>query len=145
VFFDDILIYNRTWEEHLKHVDEILTIMEEQTLFSKEEKCEFGLTEILYIGHAIDVEGVKVHQEKIQTIFEWSTPRTVTDLRGFFRICSYYRCFVKGFSQLVAPLTNLAKKGAFTKMKRVMSTFPVLTLPYFTHPFSWSVTHLVKG
>jgi hypothetical protein len=80
VFFDDLLIYNRTWEEHLKHVDEILTIMEEQSLFSKEEKCEFGLTKILYLGHMIGVEGVKVHQEKIQTILDWPTPRSLTDL-----------------------------------------------------------------
>jgi hypothetical protein len=61
VFFDDILIYNKMWEEHLKHVDEILTIMEEQSLFAKEAKCEFGLIEILYLGHVIGVEGVKVH------------------------------------------------------------------------------------
>jgi len=65
VFFDDLLIYSRTWKEYLKHVDEILTIMEEQSLFSKEAKCEFGLTKILYLGHVIGVEGVKVNQEKI--------------------------------------------------------------------------------
>jgi hypothetical protein len=113
VIFDDLLIYNRTWEEHLKHVDKILTIMEEQSLFSKEAKCEFGLTEILYLGHVISVKGVKVHQEKIQTILDWPTPRTLTYIRGFFGTCSYYRCFVKGFSQFVTPLTNLANKGAF--------------------------------
>jgi hypothetical protein len=64
-FFNDILIYNKTWEEHLKHVDEILTIVEEQLLFSKEAECEFGLTEILYLGYVIYVERVKVHQDKI--------------------------------------------------------------------------------
>jgi hypothetical protein len=65
VFFNDILIYNKTWEEDMKHVDEIITIMEEWSLFSKEEKCEFGLTKILYLGHVIGVEGVKVHQDNI--------------------------------------------------------------------------------
>jgi hypothetical protein len=50
VFFDDLLIYSRTWEDHLRHVDEILNIMEEQSLYAKEAKCEFGLTEILYWG-----------------------------------------------------------------------------------------------
>jgi hypothetical protein len=60
------MIYNRTWEEHLKHVDKILTIMEEQSLFYKEAKCDFGLKEILYLGHVIgNVEGVKVHWENI--------------------------------------------------------------------------------
>jgi hypothetical protein len=65
VLFDDPLIYNKTWEEHLKHVYKILTIMEEQSFFSKEAKCEFRLTEILYLGNVIGVEGVKVHQENI--------------------------------------------------------------------------------
>jgi hypothetical protein len=113
VFFDDIMIYKRTWEEHLNHVDEILTIMKEPLHFSKEEKCEFGLTTILYLGHLIGVEGVKVHQENIQTILYCPTPRSLTYMRGFFRICSYYRSFVKGFSQMVVPLTNLTKKGVF--------------------------------
>jgi hypothetical protein len=58
VFFDDPLIYNRTWEEHLRHVDEILNIMEEQSLFAKEAKCEFGMAKILYPGHVIGEKGV---------------------------------------------------------------------------------------
>jgi hypothetical protein len=85
-FFDDLLIYNKIGEEHLRHVDEILNIMEEQSLFAKEAKCEFGLTEILYLGHVISVEGVKVYQEKIQTILNWPTPRSLTELQGFFGI-----------------------------------------------------------
>jgi hypothetical protein len=54
-----------TWEEHLKHVYGILIIKEAQSLFSKEVKCEFGLTYILYLGKVIGVEGVKVYQENI--------------------------------------------------------------------------------
>jgi hypothetical protein len=53
VFFDDLLIYNKTWEEHLRHVDQILSIMEEQSLYAKESKCDFGMTEVLYLGHII--------------------------------------------------------------------------------------------
>jgi hypothetical protein len=113
VFFDDILIYNRTWEEHLRHLDEVLSIMQSQSLYAKESKCEFGMTKILYLGHIINAQGVQVHQENIQAILDWPTPRTLTELRGFFGLCSYYRRFVKGFSQLGAPLTDLTKKGAF--------------------------------
>jgi hypothetical protein len=61
VFFDDLLIYRRTWEDHIKHVDEILSIMEDQSLFTKESKCEFGLIEILFLGNIIGVKGVHVH------------------------------------------------------------------------------------
>jgi hypothetical protein len=104
------------------------------------------MTEILYLGHVIGAKGVQVHQEKIQAIMEWPTPKTLTKLRGFLGMCTYYRKFVKGFSQLCAPLTNLTKKGAFKwdeeaqimmdKMKEVMSTCPVLALPDFSLPFT---------
>jgi hypothetical protein len=53
VFFDDLLIYSKTSEEHLRHVDQILSIMEEQSLYTKESKCEFEMTEVLYLGHII--------------------------------------------------------------------------------------------
>jgi hypothetical protein len=145
VFFDDLLIYNKTWEEHLQYVEHILAIMEGQSLYAKESKCEFGMTEVLYLGHIIGVKGVQVHHEKIQAIVEWPTPKTITELRGFLRIRTYYRKFVKGLSQLCAPLTDLTKKGAFKwseeaqftfdKMKKVMSTCPVLALPDFDQSF----------
>jgi hypothetical protein len=77
---------------------------------------------------------------------EWPTPKTLTKLRGFLGMCTYYRKFVKGFSQLCAPLTDLTKKGAFKwseeaqftfdKMKKVMSTCLVLALPDFSQPFT---------
>jgi hypothetical protein len=145
VFFDDLLIYSKTWEEHLRHLEEILSIMEDQSLYAKESKCEFGMTKILYLGHVVSAQGVQVHREKIQAILDWPPPKNISHLRGFFGICSYYRRFVKGFSQLAAPLTDLTKKGAFRwtdeaqrtfdKMKEVMSTCPVLALPDFTQPF----------
>jgi hypothetical protein len=84
--------------------------MGEKSLFTKETKCEFGLIEILYLGHVIGVKGVWLHQEKIQTILYWPTPRSILEMQGFFGICNYYRHFVKGFSQLGAPLMNLTKK-----------------------------------
>jgi hypothetical protein len=71
VFFDDLLIYSMTWEEHLQHVEQILTIMEGQSLYAKESKCEFGMIEVLYLGHIIGVKGVQVHQENIQAIVVW--------------------------------------------------------------------------
>jgi hypothetical protein len=127
-------------------VDQILSVMEEQSLYSKESKCEFGMTEVLYLGHIIGGKGVQVHQEKIASIREWPTPKTLTKLRGFLGLCTYYIKFVKGFSQLCAPLTDPTKKGSFKwndeaqvtmeKMKEVMSTCPVLALPDFGIPFT---------
>ena len=103
-------------------------------------------SKVLYLGHIIGAKGVQVHQEKIQAIMEWPTPKTLTELRGFLGICTYYRKFVKGFSQLCAPLTDLTKKGTFkwseeaqftfNKMKKVTSTCPILALPDFGQPFT---------
>ena len=98
VFFDDILVYNKTWQEHMRHLDEVLSIMEAQSIYAKESKCEFGMIELLYLGHIIGAQGVQVHQEKIRAILDWPTPRNVTELRSFFELCNYYRRFVMGFS-----------------------------------------------
>ena len=83
--------------------------MEEHTLYAKESKFDFGMIEVLYLGRIIEGKGVQVPQEKIEAIMEWPAPKTLIELRGFLGICSYYKKFVKGFSQLCAPLTDLTK------------------------------------
>jgi hypothetical protein len=113
VFFDDILFYSKTWQEHMRHLDEVLSIMKAQSLYAKKSKCELSMTELLYLGHIISAQGVQVHQDKIMAILDWPKPRNVTELRSFFRLCSYYRRFVRGFSQLGATMTDLTKHGAF--------------------------------
>ncbi|XP_057835045.2 uncharacterized mitochondrial protein AtMg00860-like [Cryptomeria japonica] len=119
--------------------------MEVQSLYAKASKCEFRLTKILYLGHIIGTNGVKVHQEKIQAILDWPPPKKIYELRGFLGICSYYKRFVCRFSQLASPLIDLTKKGAFSwsesaqlafdKLKDVMSLCPVLALLDFMQPF----------
>ena len=116
-------------------MEEVLHILEEQQFYAKLSKCEFGLTEMLYFRHIIGADGVKVHEEKIQAIRDRLVLQYVTMLRGFLGICTYYRKFVKGFSQLATPLTDLTKKGAFActegaqaafdSLKEVMSSCPV--------------------
>ncbi|XP_059073577.1 uncharacterized mitochondrial protein AtMg00860-like [Cryptomeria japonica] len=103
------------------------------------------MTKILYLGHIIGADGVKVHQEKIQAILDWPPPTNISELRGFLGLCSYYKRFVHGFSQLASPLTYLTKKGAFSwlasaqiafdKLKDAMSSCSVLALPDFMQPF----------
>ena len=97
-----------TWKEHLHHLEEVLKILHDQYLFAS----EFGLTELLYLGHIIGQDGVKVDMEKIRAIIEWPRPKYLTNLRGFIGIFTYYRKFVKGFSKITSPLLDLTNKYA---------------------------------
>jgi len=145
VFFDDILIYSKTWKEHLKHLETVLSILEENEFYAKKSKCTFGKEEVEYLGHIISREGVKVDSKKIQAIKEWPKPKNVSKLRGFLGLAGYYRRFVKNYAHVTAPLTNLLKKNSFQwdeeaekcfeSVKTIMSTTPVLATPDFSKPF----------
>ena len=104
VFFDDIIIYSKTWEEHMQHLEIVSKTLQEQSLYAKISKCEFEMKEILDIGHIFGQDGVKFHMENIMAILEWPSPKNITELRGFIGICTYYKKFVKGFSKLTSPL-----------------------------------------
>lgn len=73
----------------------MLRILEEQQFYAKLSKCEFGMTEMLYLGHIIGVDRVRVHEEKIRAIRYWPELKIVTELRGFIGICTYYRKFIR--------------------------------------------------
>ena len=80
VFFDDILIYNKMWREHVRHLDQVLTILEEHQFFAKMSKCTFGKEEVDYLGHIIS-KGFKVDPIKIKAITEWPQPDNILKLR----------------------------------------------------------------
>ena len=113
VFFDDILVYSRTWEEHLAHLDIVLGILGNESLYAKESKCDLGMTKLLYLGHIISVEGVRMDPDKVKAIIEWPTLMNPTQLRGFLGLCGFYHRFVNGYSCHATPLIDLTKKGAF--------------------------------
>lgn len=145
VFFDDILIFSRSWEEHLDHVQRVFEILKTQKLFVKQKKCAFGQGEVDYMGHIISGAGVKVDNSKIHAMLDWPPPTTITELRCFLGLTGYYRKFVKDYGLIAKPLTNLLKKGkfewsslaedAFTNLKTAMTTTPTLALPDFSVPF----------
>ena len=68
----------------MRPLDEVVGILEKQSLYAKMSKCEFGMQEMLYLGHIISTNGVKVHMENIRVILDWSTPKNVTKLKGFW-------------------------------------------------------------
>ena len=77
VFFDDILIYNKPWKDHVEHVDRVLKLLKEKQLYAKSSKCFFGVQEVEYLGHIVSHEGVKVDPSKIKTIKEWKIPTSI--------------------------------------------------------------------
>ena len=81
VLFDDIIIYNKSWKDHVQHVDMVLKLLEEKQLYEKTSKCFFGVQEVEYLGHIVSHEGVKVDPNKIKAIKEWKVPTTIKQLR----------------------------------------------------------------
>jgi hypothetical protein len=145
VFFDDILIYSKSWEDHVRHVDKVLQLLKEQQLYAKPSKCFFGVKEVEYLGHIVSHEGVKVDPNKIKAMMDWPIPKTLKNLRGFLGLTGYYRKFVWNYGRITTPLTTLTKKDsfswtpeetkAFEQLKEVMCKAPVLTTPDFTKTF----------
>jgi hypothetical protein len=145
VFFDDILIYSKSWEDHVQHVDKVLQLLKEQQLYAKPSKCFFGVKEVECLGHIASHEGVKVDPNKIKAMMDWPIPKTLKNLRGFLGLTGYYRKFVRNYGRIAAPLTTLTKKDAFSwtpeatksfeQLKEVMCKAPVLTTPDFTKTF----------
>ena len=146
VFFDDILIYSKTLEEHVEHIRQVFHLLAKDKWLLKRSKCQFARQSIAYLGHVISAEGVATDPSKIQSIHSWPTPTDAKQLRSFLGLAGYYRKFVRHFAILARPLTDLLKKGtmflwtsvhdgAFTSLKNALVTAPVLALPDFSRPF----------
>jgi hypothetical protein len=146
VFFDDILVYSKTLNDHLAHLREVLAVLKNHTLYAKQSKCKFGVPQIDYLGHLISCEGVKADPSKLESMAAWPLPRNIKSLRGFLGLTGYYRKFIRGYGIIAAPLTKLLKKNAFqwtalateafNQLKQAVISPPVLRLPDFTKPFT---------
>lgn len=99
VFFDDILVFNKTKEEHIEHLKITLQILKENNLSVNMSKCQFATPTISYPGHIISA-GVATDPAKITAMLHWPTPTTVTKLRGFLGLTGYYRRFVKDYGKI---------------------------------------------
>ena len=146
IYLDDIIIFSKTFEEHMKRLEEIFGRLREANLKIKPQKCHFFCSSLKYLGHIISSEGVQTDPAKIQTIKEWPKPINTEEVQRFLGLCTYYRRFVKDFSKIASPLYKLTQKNvefrwnseceaAFSLLKTELVNAPVLKYPDFTKPF----------
>lgn len=147
VFFDDILIYSPSYEEHIQHLATVLSFLQKDQWQVKLSKCAFVQQRIAYLGHVISSEGVATDDTKIQSILTWQTQTNLKELRGFLGLTGYYRKFIQHYAIISQPLTALLKKGvmfvwteaaetAFQTLKQALVSAPVLALPNYKLQFT---------
>ncbi|XP_074293364.1 uncharacterized protein LOC141620374 [Silene latifolia] len=140
IFIDDILIYSKDEKEHFHHLRIVLETLRKNKLYAKFKKCAFWLEEISFLGHGVSEKGVQVDPQKIEAITKWPALKNVAEVRSFLGLAGYYRRFVKDFSKITQPLTNLIRKStkfvwnekceeAFYELKNRLTSAPTLTQP----------------
>ena len=136
VYLDDILVYSKSWKEHLSHIKTVLQVLHNKKLYGKLSKCYFGLKEVEYLGHILQPSGVRVDPHKTDVISKWDLPTCKKDVQSFLGLVNYYRRFIKNCSAIAKPLTSLTKNvpfqwtaehdTAFRSLKSAITTAPVL-------------------
>ncbi|GJW73366.1 putative reverse transcriptase domain-containing protein [Tanacetum coccineum] len=140
VFINDILIYLKNKQEHEDHLKLILELLKKEELYAKFSKCEFWIPKVQFLGHVIDSEGIHVDPAKIESIKDWTSPKSPTEIRQFLGLAGYYRRFIEGFSKIAKPMTKLSQKkvkfewgdkqeAAFQLLKQKLCSAPILALP----------------
>ena len=153
VFFDDILIYSRTFEEHLHHIRLVFQLLSGS---SNSPNIHLPNEKSLIWGHIISEKGVGTDPEKIAAVAQWPTPSTAKELRSFLGLAGYYRKFVRHFAIIARPLSDLLKKNtifvwtvdhqaAFDALKTALSSAPVLATPDFSKPFCLETDACANG
>jgi len=115
VYFDDILIYSLSLEDHEKHVRQVLETLRKEKLYANPKKCVFAIDHIDFLGFVVSFKGVHVDDEKVATIRDWPTSTNVSEVRSFHGLVGFYRRFVKDFSTIAAPLNAIVKKDVVFK------------------------------
>ncbi|GJS78008.1 putative reverse transcriptase domain-containing protein [Tanacetum coccineum] len=110
VFIDDILIYSKSKQEHEEHLKLILELLKKEELYTNFSKCEFWIPKVQFLGHVIDSKGIHVDPVKIESIKDWASPKTATEIRQFLGLAGYYRRFIEGFSNIAKSMTKLTQK-----------------------------------
>ena len=140
IYLDDIIVYGSSFEEHVQRLDMVLSRILDAGLKLKPEKCQLLKAEVTFLGHVVSQNGVRPNPDNVAKILSWPVPKTVTEVRQILGMGSYYRRFIKDFSMLVKPLTELTKKAnafvwteecqnAFDKLKKLFTSPEIMAYP----------------
>ncbi|GBG68149.1 hypothetical protein CBR_g2700 [Chara braunii] len=147
VYLDDILVYSRTLEEHLRHLRGVLDRLRRRGFYAKLSKCRFAQHKVDFLGHYVSDQGLHMDDAKITAIAEWPAPTSVKQLRRFLGLTSYYSNFIRGYARYSYVLTSTLlwknppwawtplHEDAFRALKKAVTCAPVLHLPDFDSPF----------
>jgi len=146
VYFDDILIYSKSLDEHMDHLRAVFNALRDACLFGNLEKCIFCMDQVSFLGNVVTPQGIDVDKSKIEAMKSWPVPQTITQVRSFLNLAGFYRRFVKDFSSIAALLHELTKKGvvfhwgkaqesSFDTLKDKLTHAPLLQLPNFGKTF----------
>lgn len=146
VYLDDIVIVTQTFNKHLEVLKEVFDRLHEAGLTVRRDKCHFCRPELKFLGYVVNYSGLHCDPEKVTAILDIPSPTNVKEVRRFLGITSWYRRFIPNCSSLLAPISQLLKKGtrfkwtenceaAFKAVKERLVTAPVMSCPDFTKPF----------
>ncbi|GKF76399.1 putative reverse transcriptase domain-containing protein, partial [Tanacetum coccineum] len=131
-------------------------LLKKEELYAKFSKCEFWIPKVQFLGHVIDREGIHVDPAKIESIKDWASPKSPTEIRQFLGLAGYYRRFIEGFLKIAKPMTKLTQKkvkfvwgdkqeAAFQLIKQKLCSAPILALPEGSKDFIAYCDALKKG
>ena len=157
-YIDDILIYSQTEEELVNLTKKVLGKLLDNSRCVNAKKCVFQAREVEFVGYTIDQNGVKMSENKVKHILEWEAPKSVHEVQQFLGFANFYRRFIRGYSSIRHPLTQLMKKGqvwnwinecqeAFNKLKVSFTEALILTHYHPKKPlmFETDASDLAKG
>ncbi|KAK1666080.1 hypothetical protein QYE76_054239 [Lolium multiflorum] len=129
VFMDDFSVYGNSFDNCLRNLDKVLQRCEETNLVLNWEKCHFMVNEGIVLGHKISERGIEVDRAKVEAIEKMPYPRDVKGIRSILGHAGFYRRFIKDFSKISKPLTNLLQKD------KALTTAPIVEPPDWNLPF----------
>ncbi|XP_049321873.1 uncharacterized protein LOC125782292 [Astyanax mexicanus] len=109
VYLDDLIVFGKSLAEHEERLLKVLDRLEESGLKLSIDKCQFCRSQVTYVGHIVSEQGIATDPAKIEAVAAWKQPTDLASLQSFLGFCGYYRRFIKSYSIIVRPLTELTK------------------------------------